>query len=53
MSLFHKDGVGNYWDDYLERYPNALQLNGVWDTPYKIPGRSFEDKYPLVEPVDI
>ena len=53
VNLFHKDGVGNYWDDYLERYPNALQLNGVWDTPYKIPGRSFEDKYPLVEPVDI
>lgn len=53
VNLFHKDGVGNYWDDYLERYPNAIQLNGVWDTPYKIPGRSFEDKYPLVEPVDI
>ena len=49
----YKDGFGNYWDDYLERYPNATQLNGVWDTSYQIPDSSFEDEYPLVEPVDI
>ena len=53
VNYFYKDGFGNYWDDYLERYPNATQLNGVWDTSYEIPGRSFEDKYPLVKPVDI
>ena len=52
-NYFYKDGFGNYWDDYLERYPSATQLNGVWDTSYQIPGSSFEDKYPLVEPVDI
>jgi parallel beta-helix repeat protein len=52
-NYFYKDGFGNYWDDYLERYPNATQLNGVWDTSYQIPTSSFEDKYPLVEPVDI
>ena len=52
-NYFYKDGFGNYWDDYLERYPNATQLNGVWDIPYKIPGSRFEDKYPLVKPVDI
>lgn len=52
-NYFYKDGFGNYWDDYLERYPNATQLNGVWDTSYQIPDSSFEDKYPLIEPVDI
>jgi len=45
--------VGNYWDDYLERYPNATQLNGVWDTPYKITGDNNIDRFPLVNPVDI
>jgi parallel beta-helix repeat protein len=53
INHLYKEGFGNYWDDYLERYPNATQLNGVWDTPYQIPDSSFEDKYPLVEPVDI
>ena len=53
VNPFYKDGFGNYWDDYLERYPNATQLNGVWNTSYQIPDSSFEDKYPLVEPVNI
>ena len=53
VNYFYKDGFGNYWDDYLDRYPSAKQLNGVWDTPYKILGSNFEDIYPLVEPVEI
>ncbi|MBW2965779.1 right-handed parallel beta-helix repeat-containing protein [Candidatus Woesearchaeota archaeon] len=52
-NLFIKDGFGNYWDDYLEKYPDATQINGIWDTPYEIPGSDYEDEYPLVEPVDI
>ena len=52
-NYFYKDGFGNYWDDYPARYPNATHLNGVWDIPYEILGSSFEDKYPLVKPVDI
>jgi len=53
VNYFYKDDLGNYWDDYLERYPNASQLNGVWDTSYLIPSSTSQDKYPLVEPVDI
>jgi parallel beta-helix repeat protein len=53
LNFFYSQEIGNYWDDYLERYPNAMQLNGVWDKPYKIPFSSYEDKYPLVKPVDI
>ncbi len=53
VNYFFKDDLGNYWDDYLERYPNASQLNGVWDTSYLILRSTSQDKYPLVEPVDI
>lgn len=44
---------GNYWDDYLDRYPDAQEhpeYTGVWDTPYEIAGEVDEvDPYPLVE----
>jgi parallel beta-helix repeat protein len=52
-NYFYNDGFGNHWDDYIDRYPSAKQLNGVWDTPYKILESNFEDIYPLVEPVNI
>jgi hypothetical protein len=40
---------GNYWSNYLVRYPNATEANGsnVWDTPYII-NKSNQDNYPLV-----
>jgi parallel beta-helix repeat protein len=53
VNYMDSDGFGNYWDDYLERYPDAKQANGTWDTPYRINGSSQEDNYPLVEPVTI
>lgn len=43
---------GNFWDDYLVRYPSALehpQYSGVWDTPYEILGGGDEDPFPLME----
>lgn len=43
---------GNYWDDYLVRYPEAQehpQYDGVWDTPYEILGEGDEDPFPLME----
>ena len=43
---------GNYWDDYLVRYPEAEehpQYDGVWDTPYEILGEGGEDPFPLME----
>ncbi len=52
-NYLYKDGLGNYWDDYQTRYPSAKQINGVWDTPYKIPDSKYEDLYPLVEKIKI
>lgn len=52
-NFFYKDGFGNYWDDYQEKYPNATQINGIWSIPYKIYDTVFEDKYPLVKSVII
>ena len=42
--------LGNYWDDYKERYPDAKEIDGtgIGDTPYGIDGD--KDIYPLMEP---
>ncbi len=40
---------GNYWDNYLEAYPNAIPEEGIWNPPYLIIGSSGSlDHYPLV-----
>ncbi len=53
INHFYENGFGNYWDDYFDRYPNATQTNGIWDTPYQILGSNAEDIYPLVNPINI
>ena len=42
---------GNYWSDYEERYPDAIELDGsgLWNTPYYI-DENNQDNYPLMEP---
>ena len=45
--------VGNYWDDYTEKYPDAIQMDGIWDIAYNITGGDNIDRFPLVNPVDI
>ncbi|MFO7676930.1 MAG: hypothetical protein R6V50_00890, partial [Thermoplasmatota archaeon] len=46
-----KTNQGNYYDDYIENYPDAQQFNGIWDTPYDILGRgNNQDPYPLISP---
>jgi parallel beta-helix repeat protein len=42
---------GNYWSDYLTKYPNATQVDssGVWNTPYVIDANNT-DQYPLMKP---
>ena len=42
--------LGNYWDDYKEKYPDAEEIDecGIWDIPYSIDGD--EDNYPLMKP---
>lgn len=44
--------MGNYWSDYTELYPNATQIDGIWDTPYNVSGGDNRDMYPLINPVD-
>ena len=41
--------LGNYWDDYKEKYLDADEINesGIWDTPYDID--SDNDNYPLMK----
>jgi parallel beta-helix repeat protein len=43
---------GNYWSDYLTRYPNATEVDssGVWNTPYVIDTNNT-DHYPLTVPI--
>ncbi len=49
--------IGNYWDDYIEKYPDAAQIDGIWDISYNITGLYSDegnyDRYPLVDPIDI
>ena len=41
-------GEGNYWDDYLKRYPSATTDGHVWSPPYNISGAGDNvDYYPL------
>jgi parallel beta-helix repeat protein len=42
---------GNYWSDYVEKYPNAhkLWLKGIWDTHYEILGGDDKDTCPLIK----
>ncbi len=49
------DYIGNYWDDYTDKYPDAVIINGIWNIPYNITGitEGNIDRFPLVKPVDI
>ncbi len=49
------DGIdeGNYWGNYEEVYPNAMIVDGVWYIPYAIAMGENQDRFPLVDPVDI
>lgn len=39
---------GNYWSDYVSRYPGASEIDasGIWNTPYTIDSNNT-DRYPL------
>jgi hypothetical protein len=45
---------GNYWDDYLSKFPNAKEIgnSGIGDVPYIVDG-SNQDNYPLMSPFNI
>jgi parallel beta-helix repeat protein len=54
VSVWDDGSEGNYWGDYVERYPFAEELDGlgVWDTPYVL-GENNKDNYPLMAPVPV
>jgi parallel beta-helix repeat protein len=46
-------GEGNYWSDYIKRYPSATNDGRVWDTPYDINLSSgSSDRYPLANIIE-
>ncbi|MDP3387080.1 MAG: right-handed parallel beta-helix repeat-containing protein [Eubacteriales bacterium] len=53
-NLWYFGNSGNYWDDYLEKNPDAKEdalYAGTWDKDYSITlveGLSNSDKYPLM-----
>jgi parallel beta-helix repeat protein len=45
---FDNGSLGNFWDDYTARYPDAKVVGAVWDTPYEVqPGSKALDFFPL------
>jgi len=52
---WNNGNIGNYWDDYIEKYPDAGQIDGIWDVPYNITSPYSDDgifdRYPLVNPI--
>jgi len=52
-NVWDNRSVGNYWNDYLTKYPNASEIgnSGIGDTPYVIDADNM-DHYPLIAPVD-
>jgi len=51
---FDNGAIGNYWDDYLTKYPNAsaMVFSEVGDTPYLVYG-NVADRYPLMNKPEV
>jgi parallel beta-helix repeat protein len=53
VANFWDDGYpsgGNYWSDYVARYPNAIEIDalGIWNVPYVIDANNT-DHYPFTK----
>jgi len=46
------ENIGNFWDDYTVKYPNATYDEFIYNIPYDIPGGFVSDNYPLVKPYE-
>jgi len=54
VSTWDNGTAGNYWSDYLAKYPNATEIDasGIGDTPYVIYNNNT-DRFPLMKPFSI
>ena len=54
VNIWNDNGLGNYWGDYLAKYPNATEVNstGVGSIPYIINENNI-DSYPLMTNYEI
>ncbi len=52
VSMWDNGTKGNYWSDYLTKYPNATEIDssGIGDTPYVIYNNNT-DRFPLMKPL--
>ncbi len=52
VSTWDNGTAGNYWSDYLTKYPNATEIDasGIGDTPYVIYNNNT-DRFPLMNPL--
>jgi len=52
-NFWDNGSVGNYWSDYLTKYPNVLEIgiSGIGDTPYVIDANNV-DGFPLMTPFE-
>jgi parallel beta-helix repeat protein len=50
-NFWSPNNIGNYWSDYLERYPTATEIDGtsVGDRPFYINENNI-DHYPILKP---
>jgi hypothetical protein len=50
-NFWDNGSLGNYWSDYLTKYPNASEIGstGIGDTPYVIDADNV-DRYPIMYP---
>jgi hypothetical protein len=50
-NFWDNGSIGNYWIDYLTKYPNASEIGntGIGDTPYVLDEQNV-DRYPLMYP---
>jgi hypothetical protein len=54
VNFFDDGAEGNYWDDYLVKYPTAIEVDqsGIGDTPYWVYSDG-SDNYPLMNQPDL
>ena len=52
-NFFDSGAEGNYWDDYMKKYPNATEsgYSGIGNTPYLLYA-NVADNYPLMNRLD-